>query len=75
MYTINNKAKQRITSSELFVSVLHLSDMSGITIERVRYGQGQRENVSILCIPDVSGIPTGRVWYCMRTLIELQLSL
>ena len=66
---MNNKAKRRITSSELFVSVLHLSDMSGITIERVRYGQGQRENVSVLRIPDVSGIEG------TRTLTELQLSL
>ena len=41
--------------------------MSGITIERVRYGQGQRENVLVLRMPDVSGIPTGRVRYYYRT--------
>ena len=63
-YTINNRAKRRITSSELIISVLHLSDVSGITIERVRYGQRQKESVSALRIPDVSGIPTGRVRYC-----------
>ena len=33
-------------------------------IRRVRYGRGQKESVSILRIPAVSGIPTGRVRYC-----------
>ena len=61
---MNNKAKRRITSSELIISVLHLSDVSDITIGRVRYGLGQKESVSVLCIPDMSGIPTGRVRYC-----------
>ena len=68
-YTINNRAKRRITSSELIVSVLHLLDVSDITIGRVRYGQGQKESVSVLCIPDVSGIAE------IKTLIGLQLSL
>ena len=56
--------KQRITSSGLIVYVLHLPDVSGIPTGRVRYGQGQRENVSVLRIPDVSSISTGRVRYC-----------
>ena len=63
-FTINTRAKRRITSSELIGSVLHLSDVSGISIGRVRYGQGQKVSVSVLCIPDVSGMPTGRVRYC-----------
>ena len=33
-------------------------------IGRVWYGQGQKASVSVLCIPDMSGIPTGHVWYC-----------
>ena len=60
-HKINNRAKLRITSSKLIGSILHLSNMSGITIGRVRYGQGQKVSASVLCIPDVSGIPTGRV--------------
>ena len=68
-YTINTRAKQRITSRELIVSVLHLSDVSGMARDR--------KSVFLFCVfrtcpvylQDMSGI-TG-----IRTLIELQLSL
>jgi len=50
--------------------------VSGITIGRVRYGQGQKVSVSVLCIPDVSGIqPDVSGITGTRTQIKLQLSL
>ena len=53
--------KQRITSSGLIVSVLHLPDESGMARDK--------ENVSVLRMPDVSGTVG------TRTLIGLQLRL
>ena len=56
--------KQRITSSGLIVSVLHLPDMSGMAKDRKR-------SVSVVNMPDVSGMYTGRVRYCRGQNIKI----
>ena len=57
--------KRRITSSGLI--------LCPTPTERVRYGQGQKESVFVLRIPDVSGIVGTRTlnWITTESLIHI----